>query len=189
MANRILHIVLASLFVAYPFLIYLGLTQFSPSIVSAFILTMLGARLFATRKMSLKKLKALLPLSVAATIPALFSLIFNSAQVLLLMPTVVNATLFCTFGWTLLKGPSMIARFAAISEPVMTDRIHQYCRKVTVVWCLFFIVNGTIATYTAFCTSKEYWTLYNGLISYILIGVLLGTEFLIRQTIKKKKAN
>jgi uncharacterized membrane protein len=30
------------------------------------------------------------------------------------------------------------------------------------------------------------WTLYNGLLSYLLIGILSGTEFITRQIVKKR---
>ena len=187
MAKRIPTVVVSIFFIVYPLFIYLGLTRFSPTVLGGVVLGVVGIRIALMKKISLAKLKALLPLSVAAAVLALFSTLFNNERALLLMPMAVNATLLATFGWTLFRGPTMIARFAALTEPVITDKITRYCRKVTISWCLFFVINGAIAAYTAFFTSKEYWALYNGLISYILMGLLFGTEFLVRKTVKKEE--
>lgn len=184
--KRLVTIFISAVFVAYPVLIYYGLTTFSPAAVGIFILAMLGVRMAVVMKLSFHRLKPLLPLTLAAALPSVCSLLFNSERALLFTPVLVNAALLGSFGWTLFRGPSMVARFAALKEPVMTNAILTYCKKVTVVWCGFFVVNGSIATYTALYTSKEYWTLYNGLISYILMGLLFGVEFVVRKTVKQK---
>ena len=185
--NRLLTIVLTAIFILYPIIVYVGLTTFSPSALALVLLAMLLLRLSLTLRLTIEKVRRLLPLSVAAIIPVTFSMVFNSERALLLTPVVINATLLFTFSLTLLRGPNMIARFAALSEPVMTSAIIAYCRKVTIIWCLFFLMNGLIATYTVFYASKEYWTLYNGLISYILIGTLLAGEWLVRRKVKQRK--
>ena len=184
--KRILTVLMSAVFVAYPVLIYFGLTAFSPAMVGIFVLTLLGLRMAVLANLSWQKLRPLLPLTLAAALPAAYSLLLNSERALLLMPVLVNATLLGTFGWTLLRKPSMIARFAALKEPQMTDAIVAYCNKVTAVWCVFFAVNGSVAAYTVFGTSKEYWILYNGLISYILIGLLFGVEAVVRKKVKQK---
>jgi uncharacterized membrane protein len=49
------------------------------------------------------------------------------------------------------------------------------------VWCGFFILNGCMAAWTAFAASRETWALYNGLISYLLMGVLFAGEWVFRR--------
>ncbi|MBN2718665.1 MAG: hypothetical protein JXX14_22660 [Deltaproteobacteria bacterium] len=185
--NRMLTILISIVFVAYPAFIYIGLTTFSPASLALIMLALLLLRLSTTLRLTWASAKPLLPITIAAIIPAILSLIFNSERALLLMPVVVNVTLCLTFGWTLFRGPNMIARFAALSEPVITSGVLGYCRKVTIAWCVFFVVNGTIAAYTVFFSTREYWTLYNGLISYILIGLLFGAEWLVRKKVKRKE--
>ena len=53
-------------------------------------------------------------------------------------------------------------------------------------WCIFFIVNGSIATFTVFVGSDKIWSLYNGLISYILIGLFFMVEYLVRKMVQSK---
>jgi uncharacterized membrane protein len=50
-----------------------------------------------------------------------------------------------------------------------------------VIWCVFFVLNGTTAGLLGWWAPLEWWTIYTGLISYILSGVLLGTEWILRR--------
>jgi len=61
----------------------------------------------------------------------------------------------------------------------------RYTRRVTQIWCLFFILNGTIATFTCLHGDMALWTLWNGLLSYLLIGLLMAGEWLVRQRIRR----
>jgi acyl-coenzyme A synthetase/AMP-(fatty) acid ligase/3-hydroxymyristoyl/3-hydroxydecanoyl-(acyl carrier protein) dehydratase len=85
----------------------------------------------------------------------------------------------------------MIFRFAVLWDRTIRfslaeKRIEAYCRKVTVVWCVFFIFNGGIAAAVVFFASDALWSLYTGGISYILIGILFGGELMVRKKADKK---
>ncbi|MDR2758572.1 MAG: AMP-binding protein [Spirochaetaceae bacterium] len=85
----------------------------------------------------------------------------------------------------------MIFRFAVLWDKTIRGslaekRVEAYCRKVTLVWCLFFIINGGIAAATVFFASDALWSLYNGGISYIFIGILFGGELMVRKRVDKK---
>ncbi|MFP3089350.1 AMP-binding protein [Treponema sp. TIM-1] len=85
----------------------------------------------------------------------------------------------------------MIFRFAVLWDKTLRGalaekRVEAYCRKVTLVWCLFFIINGGIAAATVFFASDVLWSLYNGGISYIFIGILFGGELMVRKRVDKK---
>jgi acyl-coenzyme A synthetase/AMP-(fatty) acid ligase len=85
----------------------------------------------------------------------------------------------------------MIFRFAVLWDKTLRGslaekRVEAYCRKVTLVWCLFFIINGGIAAMTVFFASDVLWSLYNGGISYIFIGILFGGELMVRKRVDKK---
>jgi uncharacterized membrane protein len=51
---------------------------------------------------------------------------------------------------------------------------------VTAVWLGFFLANAAISTATAIGGSLELWTLYNGFISYVIMGVLFISEWILR---------
>lgn len=64
----------------------------------------------------------------------------------------------------------------------------RYTRRVTQIWCLFFIVNGSIALLTALYGDMALWTAWNGMIAYLLIGALMAGEWLVRRRVMKRES-
>jgi uncharacterized membrane protein len=89
------------------------------------------------------------------------------------------------FSWSLLSPPSLIERLARIQHPDLPPEGVIYTRRVTQIWCVFFIVNGSIALVTALWSSFEIWSLYNGLIAYLLMGILFIGEYIVRMKTQK----
>ena len=81
---------------------------------------------------------------------------------------------------------SIVERLARLKQPELPASGVRYTRKVTQAWCVFFVVNGAIGLGTALFADLETWTLYNGLIAYLLIGLMAGIEFLIRKRVQSK---
>jgi acyl-coenzyme A synthetase/AMP-(fatty) acid ligase len=84
----------------------------------------------------------------------------------------------------------MIYRFAILQDKSIPGSfgeawIAAYCRKVSLVWSGFFIFNGSIAAWTIFFGSDVLWSIYNGGISYILMGTLFAGEYIIRKKVQK----
>ena len=92
----------------------------------------------------------------------------------------VNLGLLIAFGSTLVRGPSMIEKFARMGNPKLGEHAVQYTRRVTQVWCVFFALNGAFSAYTALFWTRAAWSLYNGAIAYGLVGVLLAGEIVWR---------
>ncbi|NIF73643.1 hypothetical protein F3J16_26175 [Burkholderia sp. Ap-962] len=107
----------------------------------------------------------------------------NSETLLHLYPFCVSIGLLVAFGASLLDGPSMIEKFARLRHPDPGPGIRRYTRRVTQVWCGFFVLNGLFSLYTALYWDRAAWSLYNGLIVYGLIGALLAGEWLWRQAV------
>jgi uncharacterized membrane protein len=106
---------------------------------------------------------------------------FNALLPLKFYPVLVNAALLSAFIYSLLVPPSMIERFARLREPQLPVAAIYYTRRVTQVWCVFFALNGAIALITALWASAAIWTLYNGLIAYLLMGLLFAGEYWVRR--------
>lgn len=107
-----------------------------------------------------------------------------------LYPILVSALLLVQFGGTLITPPTMIERFARLAsrgEELPASAV-AYCRKVTWVWVFFFCFNIAVSSFTAVLDNWEVWTLYNGCISYILIGILLGGEWIVRRYLQSKQS-
>ena len=109
---------------------------------------------------------------------------FNQALPLKLYPALINAVLLVVFAASLAFPPTAVERIARLSEPDLPPSGVAYTRRVTQVWCGFFVLNGALALATALWMSDRAWALYNGLIAYGLIGLLFGVEWLVRQRVR-----
>lgn len=106
--------------------------------------------------------------------------LYNRELSVRLYPAFMSAAMLLAFGMTLVRGPSMIERFARLIEPNLPESGVRYTRIVTAIWVAFFAVNGAVAVWTALYAPWRTWTLYNGLIAYIAMGVIAGGELLVR---------
>ena len=104
----------------------------------------------------------------------------DGAELVRWYPVLVNASLCIIFFGSLWFKESIIERIAGMYRPLPPEG-RRYCRVVTVVWGCFFILNGSIALYTVLIDDLYLWGLYNGCISYILIGVVFLVEYLVRR--------
>lgn len=188
--NLLWKIMATILVVVYPLAIYFGIQHFEPKFLAIFLLAVLILRLVSSNKTTLavtnNNSKYLI--FFAGLVLMGVSFYFNSLDSLKLYPVLVNLSLLILFVASLFFPPSMIERFARIQEPDLSDEAVRYTRKVTVVWCVFFIGNGAVAFYTALFSSNEVWTLYNGLISYVLMGILFSIEFAYRKLVAQKNS-
>lgn len=175
------NIIIGLVFVFYPFIVFNGLKWFEPSIIALFLVCLTLIRFYFTKN------KTTIPLIKVVAINAIlllsFNIVVNSAFLLKLYPVVISFSFFSVFVYSLIKPPAIITLIASARDKI-TESAVIYTRKVTVVWCFFFIFNGLVALWTVFL-SDEYWTLYNGVISYILMGILFACEWLIRRNFKK----
>jgi uncharacterized membrane protein len=172
------------LFALYPILIFAGLQFLDARTVGAAVLVALVVRY---RRNALHLMAGLSSWQwLALALPPVLGLAViatNSETLLRLYPASISASMLILFGTTLLRPPTMIERFARLHEPDLSPIAVRYTRQVTQVWCLFFVFNGAIATYTALAASREAWALYNGFISYILMGTLFAGERVVRRRV------
>jgi uncharacterized membrane protein len=108
-------------------------------------------------------------------------------------PVLVSAGFLLVFGLSLRTGRPQVFRLATLQDKSIIGSAHEeeiknYCQKVTIIWCLFFILNGSVACWTALFASDWVWTLYNGVLSYVLMGLLFGGEFLVRKRVQRRMA-
>ncbi|UNU28497.1 DNA gyrase subunit B [Aeromonas hydrophila] len=118
----------------------------------------------------------------------LLSALFSARHWLLYYPLAVSLALLCLFGWSLTRPMSLVERLARLQDPALPPAAIGYTRRVTQVWCGFFVINGALAAFTIWHGDLALWSLYNGLISYVLMGGLMGAEYLVRRRLLKRLA-
>ncbi|WP_299493307.1 hypothetical protein [uncultured Shewanella sp.] len=167
----------------YPIAVYFGLNYLPQGSIALLLCGFLVLRLLINKQ----KLKSLILPILAGIVLTMSSYIAKMNDWLLYYPVVISTCMLLLFAHSLKWGPSIIERLARLKEPDLPDSAIPYLNKVTLIWCSFFIVNGTIAYYTAQFASLSTWTLYNGLISYVLMGILFAGEWLYRTFWLKKR--
>ncbi len=173
------------LWAVYPFVVFFSLDVVEPRVLGLLLLLLLVLRHFDRAQRFLRSL-GWTSYAVLAALAALAVGVMatNSEQLLRLYPAAINLGMLLLFGLSLRQPPSMIERFARLHQPQLTPADIRYTRQVTRIWCLFFVANGALAAYTAVLGSRELWVLYNGLIAYVLIGALLGGEWIYRRHLR-----
>ncbi|MDB5781966.1 hypothetical protein [Caballeronia mineralivorans] len=169
---------------AYPIMILCAWRWDSPRYIGAALFALLwlqrwaGTGTFAT---SLRQLTATDWCVASLLSCASAAIVWSGSELLLhLYPSLVNLGLLVAFGSTLVRGPSMIEKFARMGNPKLGEHAVRYTRRVTQLWCVFFALNGAFSAYTALFWSRAAWSLYNGAIAYGLVGVLLAGEIVWR---------
>lgn len=103
-------------------------------------------------------------------------------------PLAVNLIMLLLFSASLWRGMPIIEQLARLREPELSPSGVRYTRRVTLAWCGFFIINGSFAGWTAIYADLAIWTLYNGVISYVLIALMFSGEWLIRRRLRRTMA-
>jgi len=174
------------LLVLYPFLIYFGLNYFRPSQLGLFFLVLFIIRVFVTKtKSKTARWQLIFAVVIGGTL-AMLTWIFDSEKYLLWYPVGMSAAFFLIFTATIIYPPSIIEQIGRTYNKNFNEAAAIYTRKVTMVWSAFFGVNIFVSGWTVLYGGIEVWTLYNGLISYIIVGILLGAEILVRKFVVHK---
>lgn len=160
----------------YPVVVFFGRDYFEPWKIAAILIVLLLVRLVA----SYSRKHWSTSLLIAGIGYFVFAMWSNQLGALRLYPALVNGLMLLVFGWSLFSPPSLIERLARLQHPDLPPEGVIYTRRVTQVWCGFFIINGVLALATALWASMEVWSLYNGLIAYLLMGILFAAEYLVR---------
>lgn len=173
--KRLIQLVLGLMMVMYPFAVVWALKQGYVLWVS------IALMVIALIRYLLKPNTLFAPLTVLALFCGGASIFLQNEWGLKLYPVMMSVGAFGIFAFTLKYPPSMIERFARLHQPDLPESGVRWTRQVTYVWCGFFILNALIALSTVVWASHAIWALYNGFISYLLMGLLLLGEWILRK--------
>jgi len=171
----------------YPILVYYGLGVWDVRVIATLLLVIMVVRSALMPNTKIIQKSGFL---VGACVIAALVFLYNDPLYLKLYPVMMSALMFCIFAMSLVTPPNVIETFARLhfKKQNLPAHVVIYTRNVTKIWCGFFIINGLVAAFTVM-QSMKVWALYNGLISYLLMGCLFVGEFLFRQFILKKRGD
>lgn len=177
---RLFGLLLAVAGLLYPFAVYYGMEHLSPRLFAALLGGLWLARAISQRGQPGSRWMA----GAALAFCALLGLAGEPA-LLRWYPVLISGLLLALFGLSLKFGPPLVERLARLREPELPEHAVRYTRKVTQVWALFFLLNGLVVIALTLWAPLAWWTLYTGLISYALMGLLFAAEWLIRQQVRR----
>lgn len=169
----------------YPLLVYSGLGYWGAESLAMVLLVLAALRLAASRWWGVPTGNSTV-LMLAVALVAAVTLASGSVMSLKAYPVIINSFMLALFALSLWRPPSMVERFARWREPDLPASAIPYTRKVTMVWCVFFLLNGSIATATLFASDRV-WAIYNGLLAYVFMGLLFAGEYWVRQRVRQKR--
>jgi uncharacterized membrane protein len=184
---RSLDLVLVLISIGYPFIVYFGLMKFSPLVVGLALVIFLILRLVLTKRRQTRKSEAWIYLVVLGAVVVLLSV--NEILAIKAYPVLISLSFAAVFGYSLIYPPPIIERFARKMEGELDAQALRYTRHVTEAWVIFFLLNASVSLWTALYAELTTWTLYNGFISYLLIGLMFGGEYILRRYVKRKKVS
>jgi uncharacterized membrane protein len=177
--NRLIGLGLLLAGLLYPFAVYYGMEHFAP-----WQFGLLLGGLWLARALTGGRRPGSLWMAVAAMAFCLLLALFDSPLLLRWYPVLISGFMLALFGLSLKYGPPVVERLARLSEPELPARAIRYTRQVTIAWCVFFLCNGLLAAALTLWAPLSWWMLYNGLISYGLMGLLFAIEWLLRQRVR-----
>lgn len=167
----------------YPLVVYFLLDSVQPVVFIIVFATLVALRLLTFKPLKKYQLGLLLSALIGFCV---FAALDPQLRVLKLYPVLINLSAACFGLYTLLYPPSAIERLSTTLGMVVEGAAVPYTRRLTMVWVAFFIANGIAAGYTAIAASTATWAMYNGLLSYVLIGLLIGLEYPVRLRYRKR---
>lgn len=174
------------LLLAWPFVIWFGLAHNGLHWLLPLIALLLLLRLRQTRRRAGPLQAVTQIVAVVGIALCVASFLLKTHQLLLFYPVVVNAIMLAVFGGSLWSTMPIVERLARLQEPDLPEKGVRYTRRVTQIWCAFFIINGGIALFTALYGDMSLWTAWNGMIAYLLMGTLMAGEWLVRRQVIKR---
>ena len=127
--------------------------------------------------------KLLISIAITLSVIALFH--YTQLFFVKFYPVCANLTVFLVFFTSLFAKETVIQKFAKMVDGDLSENALVYTRRLTYIWCFLTFFNFIVSLITVFL-SEEIWALFNGCISYILIGTLFFVEYVIRSILKKK---
>lgn len=179
--KTVLGIISALFILASPWVLYWTLSQDEVGIAAMTLIGWVIVRsipLLVSAKREQRK--AALQLPAIALGFALLGWVSDNGTWFLILPSATQATFGIAFLRSLSTTP-LIEHFARMMKPELSVAEHAHCRRWTRIWGIYLLVLAAIGLVLARWATLAVWTVYVGVVSYVLVGVLFAVEYFVRK--------
>jgi len=179
--RTVLNIISALFIAASPFVLYWTLTNHDVAVAAITLIAWVIVRtipiLLSAKQ---EQRRAALQLPAIALVFALLGWVLDDGTWLLVLPSATQAA----FGLTFLRslaGTPLIEHFARMVKAELGAGEQAHCRRWTKIWGVYLIALAALGLVLAGVASLKWWTIYVGIVSYVLVGVLFAVEYVVRK--------
>jgi len=179
--KTVLSIISALFILASPWVLYWTLSQHRVDVAAITLIAWVIVRTIPILLSAKPEQRvAALQLPAIALFFAGLGWLLDNGTWLLVMPAATQATFGLAFLRSL-RGTPLIENFARMVKPDLSVPEQAHCRSWTRVWGFYLIFLAAFGLALARWASLEVWTVYVGIVSYVLVGVLFAIEYLVRK--------
>jgi len=160
---------LGALFVLYPVVAYYGLMNGMAWFGLLLLILFFSYKAIFVKQQRWYSLGLICILSLGAW--------FQQSAMIKLVPIIIHVSLFIIFYQSLRSGEPLIEKFARLDFPVFPESMAKHCLQMTKIWVAFFCFNILLNIGLVAWASDGVWALYNGILVYVLIGLLVLGEY------------
>lgn len=174
----------------YPIAIYLARDHFSPGQMLAGLLALLGVRALVAGWMTSGRAGRHWLLGMLLLVAAVVVGVAGTGlrmQWLRFYPMVFDLGVASVFIGSLFTRQPLVERISrAFHREPLAPQVVRYTRHVTEAWGALMILIALISLYTALASPLRMWSLFNGVIVYVILVVTFVSEYAIRRHLRRK---
>jgi uncharacterized membrane protein len=176
------------LLLGYPVGIYFAEGHFTPGELAAGLLALLAARVLVSGWIVRRHVRRKIALALFLVIAAVVVWRIGEVRMrwLRFYPTLFDFAVWALFFGSLFTQRPLIERIARVFEPDLPPAGVRYTRRVTQVWSVIMGAITLASLYLAIGGPLRWWSLFNGVIVYGVIGMTFGCEYLVRQRVRRR---
>lgn len=188
-ARQLTRLMVGVALLGYPVVIYLLHGYVAPPQLLAGLLMLLGLRALASAWVLKRRVAWQVALAVALFVGAaivLLALDNVHMRWLRFYPMLLDLAVAAAFLGSLTGRQSLVERFARAMRHDLPPQGVIYTRRVTWAWGLLMLAVALVSLYTALTGSLQQWSLFNGLLVYVVIGVAFAVEYAVRCHLRRR---
>lgn len=170
-------ILLITVSLTYPLLVYYGLNQVPPAVFAAVLFLVVVARVLLVGGQD----KFQFWMFVCVGVFCAWVFVVNSERLLRYYPVIISLIVALLFLSSLRHSVSFIERVARATGQTITENAKRYTRRLTFFWGVVLLINSSVAWVLAELAPFSWWALYCGVLSYLIFGAIFIGELLFRK--------